>query len=115
MSAQGSALVCLSDTRAELATVLILQELGMSVDLASDVESAINWVTRARYHLLVLGGTGIPAAQAALRLRRAAPAARIVVLTDDWEPPEGLTPADVEVLRPPVDVNAMMRSLWPDP
>ena len=126
LSAHGSALLCLSDPRAELATMLILQELGLSVDLAADVESAIRWVRQARYQLLVVGGTrapldaplGVPLGVIALCLRHAAPDARIVVLADEWEPPDGLAPLDIallgiEVLRPPLDVNALMRGLWP--
>ena len=125
LSAHGSALVCLADARAELATVLILQELGLNVDVATDEESAIGWVRQARYGLLVIGGTRTPIGGVARRLRLAAPDARIVVLADDLlfdnplhddsEPPPGLVPLDipldVEVLWPPLDVNTLMRGL----
>jgi hypothetical protein len=111
LSAHGSALVCLGDPRAELATMLILQELGLSVDLAADPESAIRWVRQARYELLVVGGADVPLRTVALRMRHASPEARIVLLADDREPPDGLAPLGIEVLRPPLDVNALMRGL----
>jgi hypothetical protein len=113
LSTRGSALVCLSDPRAELATMLIIQEMGMSVDLAADAESAIGWVRQARYELLVVGGADLPLRTVALRLRHASPDARIVVLADDRDPPDGLAPLGIEVLRPPMDVNALMSGLWP--
>lgn len=94
LSAHGCALVCLADPRAELAMVLILQELGLSVDVAADAASAIGWVQQARYQLLVVGGTHAPIGGVALRLRRAAPDARIVILADDHEPLDGLAPLD---------------------
>lgn len=111
LSSHGSALLCLSDPRAELATMLILQELGLSVDLAADAESAIRWVRQARYELLVVGGAGIPLRAVALRLRHASPEARIVLLADDRDAPDGLAPLGIDVLRPPLDVNALMRGL----
>ena len=117
LSAHGSALLCLTDPRAELATMLILQELGLGVDLITEVESAIRWAGRARYPLLVVGSACASIAEpldvVAQRLRRAAPSARIVVLADDREHADGLAALDVEVLRPPLDVNALMRGLWP--
>lgn len=113
LSARGSALVCLTDPRAELATMLILQELGLSVDLATDPESAIGWARQARYELIIVGGAAVPLRTVALRLRHAAPDSRIVVLADDREPPDGLAPLDIEVLQPPLDVNALMRGFAP--
>ena len=113
LSTCGSALVCLSDPRAELATMLILQELGLGVDLATDPESAIRWVRQARYELLVIGGADVPLRTVALRLRHASSDARIVVIGDERDPLEGLATLDIEVLQPPVDVNALMRGLWP--
>ena len=113
LSARGSALLCLGDPRAELATMLILQELGLSVDLAADPESAIRWVRQARYEMLVVGGAEIPLRTVALRLRHASPEARIVVLADDREAPDGLAPLGIEVLHPPLDVNALMLGLAP--
>ena len=90
--------------------MLVLQELGLSVDLAADAESAIAWVAQARYALVVIGGCR-HAAQVALRLRHAAPDARIVVLADADDPVDDLDHLEVRVLRPPLDVNALMEGL----
>ena len=113
LSARGSALVCLADARVELATMLILQELGLSVDIMADPKSAIRWAKQARYELIVAGGAPIPLATLALTLRRAAPEPRIVLLADEWSPADDLDTLRVEVLRPPLDVNALMRGLAP--
>lgn len=40
---RGCALICLADPRAELATLLILQELGLTVDVVADPADAIRW------------------------------------------------------------------------
>lgn len=113
LSAQGSALVCAGDRRVGLAAMLILQELGLNVDLVPDPRAAMRWAERARYELIVAGGSPVPLPTLATHLRRAAPDARIVLLADDWSPAEDLGAIGVEVLGPPVDVNAMMRGLWP--
>ena len=91
--------------------MLILQELGLTVDLAADVESAVDWVGQARYDLIVVAGAIPHLATVALRLRHAAPRARIVLLADTEQPPDGLEHLRVEVLRPPLDVNALMEHL----
>ena len=103
-------MICLSDPRAELATLLILQELGMTVDVVADPADAIRWAQRARYELIIAGGTPIPVETLATYLRRAAPSARIVLLADDWSPSDGDVPG-VEVLHPPLHVNVLMRLL----
>ena len=113
LSARGSALVCLDDPHAELAAVLILQELDLSVDLATDPDSTIRWARQARYEVIVVGGRDIPLRTVGLRLRHAAPDARLVLLAEGQEAPDGLAPLGIQVLVPPVDVNALMRSLWP--
>ena len=63
--------------------------------------------------MLVVGGTRAPLGAVALRLRHAAPGTRIVVLADDEAPPHRFAALNIEVLRPPLDVNALMRGLWP--
>ena len=109
----GSALVCIDDARVELATMLVLQELDVSVDLAGDLETALRWVRQARYDLIVSGGGGVAVAPLALRLRHAAPHSRVIVLADERQPADGLAELRVEVMRPPLDVNALMRVLRP--
>lgn len=111
LTSHGCALLCIREQRAELATMLILQELGLTVDLAADVESAVDWVGQARYDLIVVAGAIPHLATVALRLRHAAPRARIVLLADTEQPPDGLEHLRVEVLRPPLDVNALMEHL----
>ncbi len=109
LSARGSALVCVNEPRAALATVLILQELGIAVDLVEDASAALRWVERARYDVLVVAGDDAPALAEALRA--AAPRARILLLRD--EPPPDLDSAlRIEVIGPPADVNGVMRALW---
>lgn len=93
--------------------MLILQELGLSVDLMADPQSAIRWAKQARYEIIVAGGTPIPLATLALTLRRAAPEPRIVLLADEWSPADDLDALRVQVLRPPLDVNALMEGLAP--
>ncbi|MFQ5421812.1 MAG: hypothetical protein ACE5EY_15785, partial [Anaerolineae bacterium] len=39
----GSALVALDDERTALAAVLVLQEMGLTVDIAADRDSAFQW------------------------------------------------------------------------
>jgi hypothetical protein len=113
LTARGCAVLCLAEPHAELATMLILQELGLSVDLAVDPESAVRWVQRARYELIVVGGAPMVPGSVVLRLRHAAPDARIVILAEDAVSAEDLAPFGVQVLGPPLDVNSLMQWLWP--
>src|SRR5262245_21501851 len=46
---RGSALVLVEDQRSALAAVLILQEMGYSVDIAVQPEAALEWIRLARY------------------------------------------------------------------
>ncbi len=112
MASSGSALICIRDQRIELATMLVLQELDVSVDIAGDLETAVGWMQQARYDVVVCGG-GTAAPSLALRLRYAAPRARIVLLADRDSPPDELAELGVEVIRPPLDVNALMAGLRP--
>jgi len=95
--------------------MLILQELGLSVDLVADPQAAFRWAQQATYQVIVAGGAPIPLPTLARYLRRAARTdTRIVLFADDWSPTEDLTALGVEVLRHPVDVNALMHGLWPE-
>ncbi len=93
--------------------MLILQELGLSVDLMADPQSAIRWAKQARYEIIVAGGTPVPLATLARTLRDAAPEPRIVLLAEEWGRDDDLDALGVQVLRPPLDVNALMRGLAP--
>ncbi|MDA0257050.1 MAG: hypothetical protein O3C25_04830 [Chloroflexi bacterium] len=109
----GSALVILNDYRAALATTLLLQELDFAVDVAVDEEAVLNWVTQARYDLLLCGpGPDRRPEALAMRLRRATPAARIVMLAPEGSTPADLRPLGIEVLFPPITVNLLMDRLW---
>ena len=47
-----------------------------------------------------------------MRLRRATPAARIVMLAPEGSTPADLRPLGIEVLFPPITVNLLMDRLW---
>jgi DNA-binding response OmpR family regulator len=112
----ASALVIVDDERIALATVLVLQEMNFSVDVALDAIPAVKWARRARYEVIVCGPGGNEATSLALRLRNAAPRSRVVLLAgadglpDDLYDLEGLR---VEVVHPPLDVNQLMMRFWP--
>ena len=113
---RGSALVLVADHRAALATVLVLQEMGLSVDIAGDADAALAWVRMANYNVVVFGGdevAGPRTAEAqggpktwvdvARRMRAAAPHAQIMMLSD--RPSPDVAALGIEVLSPPINVN----------
>lgn len=107
-TAEQSALVIITDTRAAVATTLILQEMGLSVDLGAEPIFALRWLAKARYDVVVTGGPEAGERQFLSWIRRSAPASRILVI-----PEPGLTEADAiahraERLEPPVDVNQLV-------
>ncbi len=104
LATHGSALVLVGDDRAALQAVLLLQEFGMAVDIAEDEAAALTWARRARYQLVVCGGTPRHD-RLAIRLLRAAPHARIAYLSRD-EAPRRLRAIGIETLKLPLDVNA---------
>ena len=56
---RGCALVLVDDQRAALASVLLLQEMGFSVDVSVQPEAALSWVRLARYEWVVCSGGGV--------------------------------------------------------
>jgi len=112
LSARGSALVQLGDPRDAEAARLILQELGLNVDLAADGDAAVHWARHGRYEVIALGGP----IDLAVRIRAATGDPRVIMLLDGAEPvppPDALAALDIEALGPPAEVNALMRALWP--
>ena len=92
----GSALVVLDDQRAALATVLVLQEMGLTVDVA------------------ICDGADEPQSRDFLiRLHRAAPRTRVLWLAPPDVEPDGLEEIGVELLRGPFDVNRLVERLRP--
>jgi len=113
---RGSALVLVEDQRAALAAVLILQEMGYSVDIAVQPEAALEWIRLARYQWIVCSGGGEQSRSFdfALRLRHTAPHARILLVGSDGASLDGLHEIGVEVLHPPVDVNMLVGTFGPE-
>ena len=114
MGRRGSALVVLDDERAVLATSLVLQEMGLTVDVASDREAAMDWIARARYALVVCGGRDQEMiTQFVIRVRYEAPHTRVILLAEPELMRDGLEELGVEVLQAPVNVNSLVQRLWP--
>ncbi len=114
MSGYGSALVALDDERAMFATTLVMQEMGLTVDLAGDLESALQWVEAADYAVLVCSGRAdTPVLEFALRARYLSRDTRLFVFAERGFDATGLEAVGAEVLRAPVDVNALVSRLWP--
>ena len=110
----GSALVAIEDERAALAAVLVLQEMGLTVDIAADHEAALEWAVRARYEVVICGGAQhTRTSEFVVRLRYSAPETRVILLAEPGTTPEGLDDLGVEVLPSPVDVNMLVERLWP--
>ncbi len=114
MSGYGSALVALDDERAMYATTLVMQEMGLTVDLAGDLESALQWVEAADYAVLVCSGRpDAPVMDFAMRARYLARETRLFVFAERGFDATGLAEIGAEVLPAPVDVNALVSRLWP--
>ena len=114
MSGYGSALVALDDERALFATTLVLQEMGLTVDLASDLWSALQWVEAADYALVVCAGRAdTPIVEFAQRVRYLARETRLLVFAERGFDTAGLAELGAEVISAPVDVNALVSRLWP--
>lgn len=109
----GSALVALDDQRTALAAVLVLQEMGLTVDIAGDRDAALAWIRMARYAAVVCGGdTPEQLTNFALKVRAASPQTQIIMFAH-FGPHETLTELGVQLLRPPVNVNTLVERLRP--
>ena len=107
-TATRSALVIMTDPRAAVATTLILQEMGLSVDVGAEPSYALRWLRQARYDVVVAGGPGVGVPSFASLLREAAPTSRILIAPEPGMSREDAIHAHVEVLRQPVDVNQLV-------
>lgn len=106
---RGSALVLVEDHRAALASVLLLQEMGFSVDVSAQPDVALSWIRLARYEWVVCsGGDRTSSSDFLLRLRYATPHARILVIGGTDAPTDSLDALGIEVLHAPVDVNMLV-------
>jgi DNA-binding response OmpR family regulator len=112
-NAAGRALVVIGDDRVALALVLVLQEMDLGVDVAVDGAAAVEWARRAGYDLIVCGPGGAAATDLALSFRIAAPESRVVLLAGPDSPLATLDVFDVEVVRPPLNVNTLVGRFWP--
>ncbi|MCK9486995.1 MAG: hypothetical protein M0R73_09930 [Dehalococcoidia bacterium] len=108
-----SALVLITDPRAAVAATLVLQEMGHTVDLGSEPAYALRWLRRARYDVVLAGGAGVATPRFAARLREAAPDARILLMAERTLADDDLGDAGIEVLRLPMDVNALVARFMP--
>jgi len=114
LSAFGSALVALDDERAIRATTLVLQEVGLTVDVVADLPSALDWVEAADYEIVVYAGRGhAPALDFARCVRYLARDTRLLVFAESGFDGSGLDELGVELLDAPVDVNRLMQRVWP--
>jgi DNA-binding response OmpR family regulator len=108
----GKALVVIGDDRLALATVLVLQEMNLAVDIAIDGDSAVSWSKRAGYDMIVVGPGGDAAIDLALRFRMSAPDAQVFLLTAPGEETTALWVLGVELIAPPLDVNTLVSRFW---
>ncbi|MEX1022546.1 MAG: hypothetical protein WD058_05310 [Dehalococcoidia bacterium] len=110
--ATRSALVVIADPKNAVAVTLVLQEMGLTVDLGSEPVYALRWLRRARYDVIVVGGPGVSTLEFAARLRETAAEARIILVTEQDLPPGDLDALGVETLGLPFDVNALVGRFW---
>ncbi|MQC19467.1 MAG: hypothetical protein DWG83_02695 [Chloroflexi bacterium] len=115
-----SALVIMNESHPAVATTLVLQEMGYTVDVGSSGDSALAWLGQARYEVIVTGGSGVANSDYLARLRDAAPDSRILALMRAQIPESEATSGGatrggdvhgIEVVQPPFDVNALVEWL----
>ena len=109
LSEHGAALVYLSNDRAALQSVLMLQEFGLAVDIVDDAKSALSWVTHAHYSLVVCGGD-FSHHLFAYRAQQAAPESQVVLISS-YPARASLEQIGVEAFSLPLDVNAFAAKL----
>ena len=114
MGMHGSALVAIEDERAALATVLVLQEMGLVVDIVDDRDRSVEWAVKANYSYVICGEDETnDVTEYALRIRLAIPSTQVIVLAEPGFDNNALVAAGVEVMRSPIDVNVLVERLWP--
>lgn len=106
--ATKTALVILADPHPAVATTLILQEMGYSVDLGAEPAYALRWLQRARYDVVLAGGAGVGVLSFATRVREAAPRSRILVLPEPGMRADDAARLGIETIDTPVDVNQVV-------
>ena len=106
--AARTALVVVSEPRAAVASTLVLQEMGYTVDLGSEPAYALRWLRRARYDVVLAGGAGVATTEFAASLRDAAPDSRILLLAERALAEGDLGALRIEVLQLPTDVNSLV-------
>ncbi len=110
LARRGSALLVISEPRANRTMTYLLEEFDYTVDTGVSASEALEWLDRARYDLIVAGGPEAAVPGYARALRRAAPGSRILLLA----PPENVPSARairVDLLEPPYEVNAIVSRL----
>jgi DNA-binding response OmpR family regulator len=114
LSAYGSALVALDDGRALFATTLVLQEMGLTVDLASDLESALEWIEAASYEVVVCAGrVDSDVAHFVRAVRYLSRDTEVLVFAEAGLTEDDLRSTGATVLQAPVDVNRLVARLRP--
>lgn len=114
LSAYGSALVVLDDGRALFATTLVLQEMGLTVDLAADLDAALQWVEAASYEVVVCAGrVDSDVANFVRAARYLARDTEVLVFAEPSFDEGELASIGATVLRAPVDVNRLVARLRP--
>jgi DNA-binding response OmpR family regulator len=114
MSAYGSALVALDDERAAHATTLVLQEMGLTVDVVADLPAALDWVEAADYEMVVCAGrVRSSSLDFARRVRYLAQQTRLLMFAEPGLDRAALEALGVELLDAPVDVNRLMAFVRP--
>jgi hypothetical protein len=111
----GSALVALEDERAALAAVLVLQEMGLAVDIAVDRDRSVDWAKQAGYSVVVCGDDDDEAGvkDFAAKMRFEVPQTRVLLLASANFDNDGMESIGVEVLPSPIEVNSLVDRLWP--
>lgn len=114
LSTYGSALVALDDERAIHATVLVLQEMGLTVDIVGDLPAALDWLEAADYELVVCAArVRASSLEFARRVRYLARETRLLMFAEPGFDAAGLAELGVELLDAPVDVNHLVERVWP--